>query len=121
MNIVFVINGKILSPTEENDTILRGITKRSVLEVAKLWGYEIEERRITVEEVITAIKDGSCTEVFGAGTAATIAHIHKIGFRGEDFIIPAIETREFSLKIEKYMNDLKSGIIPDEFGWLLKA
>jgi len=121
MNIVFVINGKILSPTEENDTILRGITKRSVLEVAKLWGYEIEERRITVEEVITAIKDGSCTEAFGAGTAATIAHIYKIGFRGEDFIIPAIETREFSLKIEKYMNDLKSGIIPDEFGWLLKA
>ena len=121
MNIVFVINGKILSPTEENDTILRGITKRSVLEVAKVWGYEIEERKITVEEVIAAIKDGSCTEAFGAGTAATIAHINKIGFRGDDYFLPAIETRDFSLKVEKFMNDLKSGISPDEFGWLVKA
>ncbi len=121
MNIVFVINGKILSPTEESDTILRGITKRSVLEVAKHWGYDVEERKITVEEVISSIKDGTCTEAFGAGTAATIAHIHKIGFRGEDYVLPAIETREFSLKVEKYMNELKSGISPDEFGWILKA
>ena len=121
MNIVFVINGKILSPTEDSDTILRGITKRSVLDVAASWGYEIEERRITVKEVIEAIKDGSCTEAFGAGTAATIAHINKIGFRGEDYFIPAIETREFSNRVEKYLNDLKSGLSEDMFGWLVKA
>jgi branched-chain amino acid aminotransferase len=121
MNIVFVINGKILSPTEDSDTILRGITKRSVLDVAASWGYEIEERRITVKEVIEAIKDGSCTEVFGAGTAATIAHINKIGFRGEDYFIPAIETRTFSNRVEKHLNDLKSGLSEDTFGWLVKA
>jgi len=121
MNIVFVINGKILSPTEDSDTILRGITKRSVLDVAASWGYEIEERRITVIEVIEAIKDGSCTEAFGAGTAATIAHINKIGFRGEDYFIPAIESRTFSNRVEKYLNDLKSGLSEDTFGWLVKA
>jgi branched-chain amino acid aminotransferase len=121
MNIVFVINGIILSPTEDSDTILRGITKRSVLDVAASWGYEIEERRITVIEVIEAIKDGSCTEAFGAGTAATIAHINKIGFRGEDYFIPAIESRTFSNRVEKYLNDLKSGLSEDTFGWLVKA
>jgi len=121
MNIVFVIDGKIITPSEENDTILRGITKRSVLEVAQQWGFEIEERKISVKEVIEAVKNGSCTEAFGAGTAATIAHIHKIGFRGDDFILPAIETRTFSLRMSKYLSDLKSGVVEDEWGWLLKA
>ena len=121
MNIVFVIDGKIITPSEESDTILRGITKRSVLEVAQQWGYEIEERKISVKEVIESIKDGSCTEAFGAGTAATIAHIHKIGFRGEDFVLPAIESRTFSLKMSNYLSDLKSGVVEDEWGWLLKA
>jgi len=121
MNIVFVIDGKIITPSEESDTILRGITKRSVLEVAQQWGYEIEERKISVKEVIESIKNGSCTEAFGAGTAATIAHIHKIGFRGEDFVLPAIESRTFSLKMSSYLSDLKSGVVEDEWGWLLKA
>ena len=121
MNIVFVIDGKIITPSEENDTILRGITKRSVLEVAQQWGFEIEERKISVKEVIEAVKNGSCTEAFGAGTAATIAHIHKIGFRGDDFILPAIESRTFSLRMSKYLSDLKSGVVEDEWGWLLKA
>lgn len=121
MNIVFVIDGKIITPSEESDTILRGITKRSVLEVAQQWGYEIEERKISVKEVIESIKNGLCTEAFGAGTAATIAHIHKIGFRGEDFVLPAIESRTFSLKMSNYLSDLKSGVVEDEWGWLLKA
>ena len=121
MNIVFVIDGKIITPSEDSDTILRGITKRSVLEVAQQWGYEIEERKISVKEVIESIKNGSCTEAFGAGTAATIAHIHKIGFRGEDFVLPAIESRTFSLKMSNYLSDLKSGVVEDEWGWLLKA
>ena len=121
MNIVFVIDGKIITPSEESDTILRGITKRSVLEVAQQWGMEIEERKISVKEVIESIKNGSCTEAFGAGTAATIAHIHKIGFRGEDFVLPAIESRTFSLKMSNYLSDLKSGLVEDEWGWLLKA
>ncbi|NDF60627.1 MAG: branched-chain amino acid aminotransferase [Crocinitomicaceae bacterium] len=121
MNIVFVIDGKIITPSEESDTILRGITKRSVLEVAQQWGMEIEERKIRVKEVIESIKNGSCTEAFGAGTAATIAHIHKIGFRGEDFVLPAIESRTFSLKMSNYLSDLKSGLVEDEWGWLLKA
>ena len=121
MNIVFIIDGKLITPSEESDTILRGITKRSVIEVAQSWGIQIEERKVTVKEIIEAVKNGSCTEAFGAGTAATIAHINKIGFRGEDYYLPAVESRSFSLKMEKFMNDLKNGLIEDEFGWLLKA
>jgi branched-chain amino acid aminotransferase len=121
MNILFVINGKLITPSEESDTILRGITKRSVVELAQAWGMEVEERKVSVKEVISAIQDGSLTEAFGAGTAATIAHIAKIGYKDQLFDLPAIETRTFSNKVGTYLNDLKSGVVEDTFGWILKA
>lgn len=121
MNIVFVINGTIVTPSEDSDTILRGVTKRSVLEVAQKWGIPIEERKVLVEEVVDAIKDGSLTDAFGAGTAATIAPIAKIGFRDEILVLPPIETREISKKIKKYIDDLKSGKEEDVFGWCVRV
>jgi len=121
MNVMFVINGKLITPSEDSDTILRGITKRSVVEVAKHWGMEVEERKISVAELVGAIKDGSLTEAFGAGTAATIAHIAKIGYRDEVLVLPAIEGRDFSNKVGEFLNNLKSGAIEDTFSWTLKA
>jgi branched-chain amino acid aminotransferase len=121
MNIIFVINGTIVTPSEDSDTILRGVTKRSVLEVAQKWGIPIEERKVSVEEVVNAIKDGSMTDAFGAGTAATIAPIAKIGFRDEILVLPPLETREISNKIKKYIDDLKSGKEDDVFGWCVRV
>lgn len=121
MNIVFIIDGKMISPSEDSDTILRGVTKRSVLEIAKLWGIEVEERRISVEEVIGAIKEGRLEDAFGAGTAATIAPIAKIGFRGEIFDLPALETRTVSEKIKNYLSDIKCGKEEDKMNWCLKV
>ncbi|MFZ9027892.1 MAG: branched-chain amino acid aminotransferase [Crocinitomicaceae bacterium] len=121
MNIVFEIDGKLITPSEDSDTILRGVTKRSVLEIAKSWGVEVEERKVTVEEIVEGLRAGKVTDAFGAGTAATIAHIAKIGFRDEIFELPAVETREISNKIKDYLNDLKTGRIADEFNWCLKV
>lgn len=121
MNVCFVINGKLITPSEDSDTILRGITKRSVVEVAKHWGMEVEERKVKVQEIIDAIQDGSLTEMFGAGTAATIAHIAKVGYRDQIFELPPIEGREFSNKVGDFINDIKAGKIQDPFGWILKA
>jgi len=118
MNIVFVIDGKIISPSEESDTILRGITKRSVLQLAQSWGYPVEERRISVKEVIESIDNGRLTEAFGAGTAATIAHIDVINFRGKDYKLPEIASREFSNRVYTHMNDIKAGRVEDTFGWV---
>lgn len=121
MNIVFVINGVLVTPSEESDTILRGVTKRSVLDVAKSWGIPVEERKVSVEEIVKAAKDGSLQDAFGAGTAATIAPIAKIGYRDEILELPALETREISNKIRTYLDDLKAGKIEDKFGWCLKV
>lgn len=120
MNVCFMIDGKLVTPAEDTDTILKGITKRSVIEVAKHWGIEVEERKVKVAEIIEAIENGSLTEMFGAGTAATIAHISVLGANGKDYVLPAVENREFSNKVGKFLNDLKNGRIEDPFGWNLK-
>ncbi len=120
MNIVFEIDGKLITPAEDTDTILRGVTKRSVVQVAESWGVTVEERKVTVEEVVQAARDGKLTDAFGAGTAATIAPIAKIGFRDEMFELPEIETRTISNKIGKYLRDLKTGAIEDDFNWMLR-
>jgi branched-chain amino acid aminotransferase len=121
MNIMFVLDGTLVTPSEESDTILRGITKRSVVEVAHDWGMPVEERKVTVEEIINGIQSGKLSEVFGAGTAATIAQIQKIGFRDQVYDLPAIEGREFSNKVYTYLNELKAGILPDKFNWIRKV
>lgn len=121
MNVVFMIDGKVISPSEDSDTILRGITKRSVLELAEAWGYPVEERKVSVQEIVEANKNGTLTEAFGAGTAATIAHIVKIGYRDGDLILPPVEGRTFSNRVYAYMNDLKAGRVEDTYGWLLKV
>jgi branched-chain amino acid aminotransferase len=121
MNIVFEIDGKLITPSEDSDTILRGVTKRSLLDIAKSWGVEVEERKITVDEIVDGLRNGEITDAFGAGTAATIAHIAKIGFRDEVFELPSVEDREISNKIKNYLNDLKTGRIADEFNWCLKV
>lgn len=120
MNVMFVIDGILITPSEDSDTILRGITKRSVVEVAKSWGMPVEERKVSVAEIVKAHQEGRLTEAFGAGTAATIAHIAKIGYRDQDLILPPIETRTFSLKVHQFLDDLKAGKVEDTFGWLSK-
>jgi branched-chain amino acid aminotransferase len=118
MNIVFMIDGVLISPSEETDTILKGITKRSVFDLAKHWNIPTEERRIKVQEIIQAIHDGTMSECFGAGTAATIAQVDVIGYRDEILQLPPIEGRTFSHKIHAFLDAVKYGDAPDELGWI---
>lgn len=117
MNVMFVKDGVLITPSEEQDTILRGVTKRSVVQIAEKWGVKVEERKISVKEVIEGIKTGAITDAFGAGTAATIAPIAKISYQGTVYDMPEIASREFSNKMGQYINDLKVGREEDTFGW----
>ena len=121
MNIMFVIDGVLVTPSEESDTILKGITKRSVVQLAEDWGMPVEERKVSVEEIIQAIRNGSLTEVFGAGTAATIAQIQRLGFREELFELSPIDSREFSNKVYNHLDKIKTGKIEDKFNWVRKV
>ena len=117
MNVIFIINNALVTPIS-GDTILNGITKKSVLEIAKDWGIEIQERKIEVEEILNALKSGSLTEAFGAGTAATIAPISNISLNGENFIIPESRPDHFHAKVLDYLSKYKRGEVQDKFNWL---
>lgn len=119
MNIMFVIGNKLITPALTG-TILPGITRDSVIKIAHHWGLEVEERPVSVEEVISAAKDGSLKDAFGAGTAATIAHIALIGYDGTDYHLPPLEGREFSNKVFTYLNDIRRGKEEDKWGWIEK-
>lgn len=120
MNVMFVINDVLITPSEDRDTILKGITKRSVIDIAKDWGMKVEERPVTVAEVMEAIEKGTLQDAFGAGTAATIAPIIGIGYNGKDYELAPLESREFSIKVSKYIADYKAGTVEDKFGWMMK-
>ncbi|MDN4166911.1 branched-chain amino acid aminotransferase [Cytophagales bacterium LB-30] len=119
MNVMFLINDTLITaPT--GDTILDGITRKSVLTLAREWGVKVEERKVSILEVVEAIKNGTLKEAFGTGTAATIAPIALLNHDGVDYTLPAIETREFSNKILKTLNDIRYGIAPDTHNWITK-
>jgi branched-chain amino acid aminotransferase len=115
-NIMFMIDGKVITPSTR-DTILKGVTRDTVISLAKSWGIEVEERRVSVDEIITGIKEGRVTDAFGAGTAATIAHIAEVGHEGELYALPDPAKREFSNRVLSTLNDIRYGRLPDEFGW----
>ena len=93
MNVIFQIGDTLITPIS-SDTILASITRRSVIDIARDWGYKVEERKVLVSEVIEAIETGNLTEAFGAGTAATIAQISLINYKGVDYELPPVENRD---------------------------
>lgn len=119
MNIMFVIDGKLITPPA-GDTILPGITRKSVLHIAKDMGIEIEERQVSVQEVINGLENGSLQEAFGCGTAVTIGHINIIGYRGKNYELPSLDKRTISNSINERLNNIKTGKETAPEGWLVK-
>lgn len=115
-NIMVVINGTLVTPLLRN-TILDGITRNSVLQVAKHLGITVEERKLSISEVISGIQDGSLTEAFAVGTAATVTQIASMGFENQLYTIKNVENRPVSGSIVKFLDDLRYGKSEDTFGW----
>jgi len=116
MNIFFKIAGKVVTPAL-NGSILPGITRNSVIELCKSWGYEVEERKISADELLEAQKNGTLEEVFGTGTAAVISPVGKLRYMDDVMTIHGGETGELSLKLYETITGIQTGILPDERGW----
>jgi branched-chain amino acid aminotransferase len=119
MNVMFVIGDTLVTPPLSS-SILAGITRDSILTIAKEWGVKVEERRISVDEVVEAHKKGLLKDAFGTGTAATITHIAVINYKGEDMVLPPAESRELSNKLNDHILGLKYGDIEDTHGWIYR-
>lgn len=120
MNIFFKINGTVVTP-KLNGSILPGVTRNSVIHLCKEWGIPVEERRISVDELYEASKDGSLEEVFGTGTAAVISPVGHLRF--EDHVIQIKDggIGELSQKIYDTITGIQLGKIEDPFNWTVEV
>lgn len=119
MNVFFVIGNKVVTPSLEDGTILAGVTRDSAITVLKEMGFEIEERKISIDELIETHKAGQLREVFGTGTAATISLIKELKYK--DYVMhfdtdgwktaPELKTR---------LNAIRNGEVADVHGWMYK-
>jgi branched-chain amino acid aminotransferase len=116
MNIMFFIDGVLVTPPT-GDTILKGVTRESVLQIARDLGIEVVERPVSVDELSDGISSGSITEVFGVGTAASVAPITMISIDGTEHHLPVSpDCRMYSLKSR--LNDIRYGRASDEHDWM---
>ena len=120
MNIFFKINGKIVTPSL-NGSILPGITRNSVIQVCKDWGYEVEERKISADELLEAQANGTLEEVFGTGTAAVISPVGKLRYKDDVMTIQDGQTGPLSLKLYETITGIQLGKLPDERGWRVQV
>ena len=116
MNIFFVIDDCIVTPILTG-SILPGITRMSVIELAKHWDLHVEERRITIDEVLKGLEEGAVTEVFGAGTAAVISPVSILAYKDKDFKVGNGETGPVSMRFYEQLTGIQYGRELDPFGW----
>lgn len=119
MNIMFVIDGTVVTP-ELNGSILPGITRSSALELLRDKGYKVEERKISIEELIQAAEDGKLDEAFGTGTAAVISPVGEIFYEGKNYIINGGKIGPIAQEIYDTITDTQYGKIEDKYNWIRK-
>lgn len=119
MNVFFIIGDKAITPAISEGTILKGVTRDSVIQLLKEIGLTVEERRLGIDEIKEAYKNGNLREVFGTGTAATISPIKELCYRD---VVMTFDTDTWKVapEVKKRMNDIKEGRAEDRFGWLVK-
>lgn len=116
MNIFFVINDVLITPSLEG-TILPGVTRDSVIALAREWGIQVEKRRISIDEVMAASKDGSLKEVFGTGTAAVISPVGEIQHEDEKIIVNNGKIGNLSQRLYDEITGIQYGERKDIFHW----
>ncbi|UCE51560.1 MAG: branched-chain amino acid aminotransferase [Desulfobacterales bacterium] len=119
-NIFFVIDKKLVTPPLTG-TILPGVTRKSVLEMAGDLGILAEERLISIEKLVEGIESGMVTEAFGAGTAAVISPIGKIGYKDEEYVINNNATGYWTKRFYDTLTGIQYGELEDKYGWVYKV
>ena len=120
MNIFFKIAGKVITPSL-NGSILPGITRNSVLQLCRDWGYDVEERKISAQELLDAQANGTLEECFGTGTAAVISPVGKLRYKDDVMVIGGGEIGNLSQKLYDTITGIQTGRLPDEKGWRVKV
>ncbi len=117
MNIFFVIGGEVVTPALVG-SILPGITRKSCLHILRERGYKTSERRVSIEEIIAAIGNGTLTEAFGTGTAAVISPVGLIRYKKRDYTIGGGKMGLITKMLYDAVTGVQYGTRQDEYGWM---
>ena len=120
MNVMFKINGEIVTPALLG-SILPGITRKSCIEILKEKGYKVSERRISVDELLEALKNNTLEEAWGTGTAAVISPIGKFVVEDKEYIVNNQQIGEVSQMLYNEITGIQSGAKKDTKGWVLEV
>lgn len=119
MNVFFRVNDSLLTaPT--SDRILDGVTRKSLIQIAKDQGITVEERRVSVSEIVTAAQDGTLKEIFGAGTAAVISPIIAFAYDEKEYDLPRLDN-SYAQQLKKRVTDIQYNRSEDPYGWRVEV
>jgi branched-chain amino acid aminotransferase len=119
MNVFFVIDGVAITPTLDEGTILNGVTRRTLITLLEEKGIQVQQRKISIDEVIAAYKAGTLQEVFGSGTAASVAPLKALGYR-DVHIDFDLEKAQIANYLSNQYKDVIYNRVSDNYGWLYK-
>jgi branched-chain amino acid aminotransferase len=120
MNVMFKVAGKVLTP-DLNGSVLPGITRRSCIQLLKDWGYEVEERRISAEELFAAAENGTLEEAWGTGTAAVVSPIGELAMGDKKVTVSNNQIGELTQRLYDELTGIQWGRLPDPHGWTMKV
>lgn len=119
MNVMFKIKGKIVTP-KLTGSVLPGITRRSCIQILKDWGYEVEERLVSVDEIGQAMKNGELEEAWGTGTAAVVSPIGILQYKDTNYVINNEQIGDVTKKLYDELTGIQWGKIEDKHNWCVK-
>lgn len=119
MNVMFKIDGKVVTPMLTG-SILPGITRKSCIEVLRAQGVEVEERLLSVDELISALESGALEEAWGCGTAAVVSPIGRLAYGDKEYVIGGGKIGEVTQKLYDILTGIQWGLREDPFGWVYR-
>jgi branched-chain amino acid aminotransferase len=119
MNVFFIIGNTAITPDLQEGTILAGVTRDSTMVMLRDMGFDVQEKSLSIDDVISAYKAGILYEVFGTGTAATISMIKELRYK--DFVMEFdVDSWKTAPEVKSRLNAIRYGQAPDNHGWMLK-
>ena len=101
----------------DSGTILPGITRNSVIQLLTKWGVKVSERKLSIDEIVAASKEGNLKEIFASGTAAVISPIGWLCIKGEDMQVADGKVGPIAQRLYDKLYGMQTGIVEDDMGW----
>lgn len=120
MNVFFVVGDKVLTP-DLGETILQGVTRDSVITLLREKGMTVEERPVSITELVEAYNKGELREAFGTGTAASISDIAELTYHDMHMKLPDTKNWEVTNWLKKELSDIRYGRKIDTHGWIVRG